>query len=249
MLTEERKSLILKELDEKKTVTVQELKVKFNVSESTIRRDITVLNREGKLVKVFGGAVALEEGNHNEELSMIAKESINKDEKLRIAEYAASLILPGDYVYIDSGTTTGNIIRYITEKKATYVTNAVTHARDLVRRGLKVFLIGGELKENTEAIVGADAILHIQKYHFSKGFFGTNGINMKLGLTTPDVREALIKRVAIENTQAGSRYILADHDKFGLSSAVTFADFGGIVVITDKNPGDIYKKAMEVRVV
>ena len=249
MLTKERKSLILKELDEKNTVTVQELKEKFNVSESTIRRDITFLSREGKLVKVFGGAVALEQGNRNEELSMIEKETINKEEKLEIAEYAASLILPDDYVYIDSGSTTGKIIRYISEKRATYVTNSITHARDLVRRGLKVFLIGGELKENTEAIVGADAILHIQKYHFSKGFFGANGIDMKLGLTTTDVREALIKRVAVENTQAGSRFILADHDKFGLSSAVTFSDFSGVVVITDRNPGDVYRTAMEIRVV
>lgn len=99
-------------------------------------------------------------------------------------------IVPDDYVYIDSGTTTEMMIEFIREKNATYVTNAVSHAKGLVRRGLKVLLIGGELKENTEAIVGADAILHIQKYHFSKGFFGTNGVNMKLGFTTPDVREA-----------------------------------------------------------
>ena len=247
MLTKERKSLILKKKKKKNTVTVQELKEKFNVSESTIRRDITFLSREGKLVKVFGGAVALEQGNRNEELSMIEKETINKEEILEIAEYAASLILPDDYVYIDSGSTTGKIIRYISEKRATYVTNSITHARDLVRRGLKVFLIGGELKENTEAIVGADAILHIQKYHFSKGFFGANGIDMKLGLTTTDVREALIKRVAVENTQAGSRFILADHDKFGKSSAVTFADFGGAVIITDKFPGEVYGNAVDIR--
>ena len=83
MLTKERKALILKELDEKNTVTVQELKEKFKVSESTIRRDITFLSREGRLVKVFGGAVALGQGNRNEELSMLEKETINKEEKLR----------------------------------------------------------------------------------------------------------------------------------------------------------------------
>ena len=138
------------------------------------------------------------------------------------------------------------MIPFINEKQATYVTNAVTHARDLVRKGLKVLLIGGELKENTEAIVGADAILHIQKYHFSKGFFGTNGINMNQGFTTPDVREALVKRVAVENTRFGQRYILADHDKFGESLAVKFADFAGSVVITNKDPGDLYKNVMEI---
>lgn len=249
MLTEERKALILNEVNENGSVTVQELTEKLSASESTIRRAIISLSREGKLLKVHGGAVKLDESPSSQELSVLAKESINRDEKLEIAEYAASLIVPGDYVYIDSGTTTEYMIGYIKEKNATYVTNAVSHAKDLVRKGFKVLLIGGELKENTEAIVGADAILHIQKYNFTKGFFGTNGVNMKLGYTTPDVREALIKRVAIENTQLGRRYILADHDKFGLSSAVTFSDFGGTVIITDRYPGDIYSNATEIVIV
>ncbi|MBP3717895.1 MAG: DeoR/GlpR transcriptional regulator [Eubacterium sp.] len=249
MLTEERKMLILKEVNKNKSATVQELKKNLGVSESTIRRDIISLSQEGKLIKVFGGAVALDEPPTSQELSVLAKESINRDEKLRIAKYAASLIVPGDYVYLDSGTTTEYMTSYITERNATYVTNSVSHAKDLVRKSLKVMLIGGELKENTEAIVGSDAILHIQKYHFTKGFFGTNGVNMKLGFTTPDVREALIKRVAIENTQPGQRYVLADHDKFGISSAVTFSDFGGVCVITDKYPGDIYSNVVDIKVV
>jgi DeoR family fructose operon transcriptional repressor len=249
MLSEERKSEIVRIVNERNSVTVQELREIFGASESTIRRDITTLSREGRLVKVFGGAVALDEPSATEELSVRAKESINKDEKLIIARYAASLIRPGDYVYLDSGTTTGYMIPYLTEKNATYVTNAVSHARDLVRSGFRVLLIGGELKENTEAIVGADAILHIQKYHFSKGFFGTNGVNIKLGFTTPDVREALIKKVAILNTQAGARFILADHDKFGMMSSVTFSDFSGTVTITDKEPPELYAKSMEIMVV
>ena len=249
MLTEERKLLILDIVNERKSATVQELTEELGVSESTIRRDITALGREGRLMKVFGGAVALDKPPSSEELSVLEKESVNRDEKLRISQYAASLIEPGDYVYLDSGTTTEYMTSFISEKKATYVTNGVAHAKDLVRKGLKVLLIGGELKENTEAVVGADAILHIQKYHFTKGFFGTNGVNMNLGFTTPDVREALIKRVAIENTQMGHRYILADHDKFDKASAVTFADFSGTVVITDKYPGDIYSKVAEIKIV
>ena len=249
MLTDERKTYILNKVKKEKTVSIKKLHEELGVSESTIRRNILELSREGKLIKVFGGAVALDETPVTEELSVQTKEMINVAEKRRIAEYAASLIVPEDYVYIDSGTTTQYMIEFINEKKATYVTNAVSHAKKLVKKGMRVFLIGGELKENTEAIVGADAILHVQKYHFTKGFFGTNGISHKLGFTTPDVREALIKRVAIENTQLGERYILADHDKFGLSSAVTFADFAGCVTITDSEPDALYKKDMELIVV
>ena len=58
----------------------------------------------------------------------------------------------------------------------------------------------------------------------------------------------MIKKVAIENTLMGHRYILSDHDKFGKSSPVTFSDFGGTVVITDRKPDDIYMNMMEIRV-
>ena len=59
---------------------------------------------------------------------------------------------------------------------ATFVTNAVSHARKLAAAGNRVILIGGELKGTTEAVVGSQAILAIQGYHFTKGFFGTNGV-------------------------------------------------------------------------
>ena len=112
-----------------------------------------------------------------DELSMKQKSAINLEEKKIIGKTAAALIRPGDCVYIDSGTSTSFLCDAVTEKEAVYVTNAVAHAKSLVVRGFKVFLIGGELKETTEAIIGETAILSLQKYHFSIGFFGTNGIS------------------------------------------------------------------------
>ncbi len=249
MLNEERKMCILKEVNEKKGVSVQDMAKLFGISESTIRRDITELSREGKLIKVYGGAVALDSAGRYAETVEEPVEITNKEEKIRIARFAAGLVMPGDYVYLDSGTTTELMIDFLTERNAIYVTNSISHAKKMVRLRLKTFLIGGELKENTNVIVGADAILQVQKYNFNKGFFGTNGINAKLGYTTPDVREALIKRVAIESTQSGNRYVLADHDKFGLSSAVTFSEFGGTLVITDKRPESPYNKLIDIKVV
>jgi len=131
MLSEKRRGDILKLVGQKKSVTVQELKNALDASESTIRRDITSLSKEGKLIKVFGGAIAVEGAPSSKELTVGQKEAINKEEKLRIARYAASLIRPGDYVYIDSGTTTGYMLEFIKEKDATYVTNAVSHAKTL----------------------------------------------------------------------------------------------------------------------
>ncbi len=249
MLSEERKAVILKKINEKKSVTVKELKETLNVSESSIRRTITELDHEGLIIRVYGGAMSLEMEDLVDEPSVIDKEIVNIDEKQKIGQYAASLIEPGDCVFLDAGTTTKCMINYITEKNATYVTNGVVHAKDLVKKGMKVILIGGELKENTEAVVGADAVLQVQKYHFSKGFFGTNGINPKTGFSTPDVREASIKRVAVGNTKAGERYILSDHDKFGKRCTVTFSGFEGTVLITDKCSDEIYYNITDVKIV
>ena len=249
MLTEERKNEILNIVNERKSITVQELRDIMNVSESTVRRDITALGKEGKLIKVFGGAVALDDPAARTDITVLMKESINRAEKLTIARYAATLIRPGDCVYLDAGSTTEYMIGFITEKNATYVTNSVSHAQNLMSKGLKTLLVGGELKEDLNVVIGADAVLHIQKYHFSKGFFGTEGVDFRMGFTAADVREALIQRVAIKNTESGERYVLADHEKFGQTSTVSFSDFMGTIVLTDKYPGESYSKKMDIKVV
>lgn len=239
MLTEQRYDIILQLLKEKGSITVTELKDMLKVSESTIRRDLMVLDKENRLVKVFGGAVLNDDELAGKELSVSQKEDVNTTEKKLIAKYAAGLITENDFVYIDAGTTTGYMIDYITQKNATYVTNAVSHARKLASAGFVVIIIGGELKGTTEAVVGADAILNIENYHFTKGFFGTNGINRKNGFTTPDNSEALVKRVALEHCK--HKFVLADSDKFNTTSLVSFAKFEDAVIITDKVDEDLLK--------
>ncbi|MFQ7500604.1 MAG: DeoR/GlpR family DNA-binding transcription regulator, partial [Blautia coccoides] len=183
MLTEKRYEEILKLLDEKKSITVTEIKEMLNTSESTIRRDLTALDRAGKLVKVFGGAVSADAAFTAAEPSVAQKVGVNKEEKQAIARYAASLIVPDDFIYLDAGTTTGYMIEYVTERTATFVTNAVSHAQRLAALDFRVLLIGGELKGTTEAVVGNQAILSLQSFHFTKGFFGTNGVSRKSGYT------------------------------------------------------------------
>ena len=93
-------------------------------------------------------------------------------------------------------------------------------------------LVGGELKSSTEAVVGSQATRTLANYHFTRGFFGVNGITKKTGLTTPDASEAIVKRTAME--QCRERYVLADHSKFGKISAVTFGSFQSATIITDE---------------
>ena len=133
MLTEQRFDIILKLLEEKKSVTVTELRELLDASESTVRRDITALDKAGKLTKVFGGAVALNHKVTAYEPTVAQKLELNKEEKQKIAKYAASLITPEDFVYLDAGTTTGLMLEYLKGVKAAFVTNAVSHAQTLAK--------------------------------------------------------------------------------------------------------------------
>ena len=206
------------------------------------------LSKEGLLNKVFGGAVAIDSVLNNREPSVAQKEEINMAEKRKIAKYAASLVEAEDIVYLDAGTTTGYMLDYLEERRAHFVTNGVEHARRLAKGGFHVVLIGGELKGATEAVVGGEAIFNIQKYHFTKAFFGTNGVSITNGLTTPDVNEAMTKQAAYANTMHKHRYVLCDHTKFGLCSAVTFASAESAKIITDAPQEVLEQKGLTILV-
>ncbi len=246
MLMQERHNKILELLDEQKSITVLEIKDLLNISESTVRRDLSDLHDSGKLVKVFGGAVALEQQYNNIEPTVDQKNFVNTTEKITVAKYAASLIEPNDFIYLDAGTTTGYLIDYITEKNITIVTNAVVHAQKLAKLGVKVILLGGELKASTEAIVGTQAISTLESYYFSKGYFGTNGITKNTGYTTPDVQEALVKSAAMKHCKKS--FVLADVSKFDNVSSVNFGKFEEATIITNKAPL-VYKDAHNVVIV
>lgn len=232
MLARERQEKIINLVNLNKTISVIELSQTLNISESTIRRDLITLSEMGKLVKVHGGATAKIEDDIFIEPSIESKAKLNNKEKDIIAEYAASLITDSDFVFIDAGTTTEKMIEYITNTKATFVTNGYTHAKKLSRKNLKVYIVGGRLKEKTEAIIGSECIMALKKYNFTKCFIGTNGITQSGAFTTPDADEANVKSTAIEHSRMP--YILADSSKFGQISLVTFASNERCCVITDK---------------
>ena len=236
MLTQQRHEIILKLLREKGSITVTEVRDLLDTSESTVRRDITALDKEGKLEKVFGGAVELKERVTAYEYSVAEKMGLKLEEKHRIARYAAGMIQDEDFVYIDAGTTTGDMLKFLQVTRAVFVTNAVAHAQSLAERGFKVFLVGGELKGSTEAVIGNQAMNTLREYHFTKGFFGTNGITKKSGCTTPDANEAAVKsaHAAVPGVLRALRQLQVDN-----ISSVTFPDFYRSTVITDKIPAGI----------
>jgi len=230
VLTEERYATILKILDEKKAVTVLELTKILNSSESTIRRDLTALHQSGKLYKVYGGATSIDNNYSTREEDVTTKHDMHMNEKATIAKAAAAMVERNDFVYIDAGTTTELMIEHLTESHATYVTNGIIHATKLVTRGFKVFVIGGELKETTAAMIGTEAMNNLRSYNFTKGFFGVNGISTKSGFSTPDSSEGLVKSEALSRCKKA--FVLADNSKFNKISPITFANISCATIIT-----------------
>lgn len=232
MLAEKRYEIILDLLGRTGTVTLNEIKDATGASEATIRRDITALHNASKLVKVFGGAISIENNFNTKEATVAQKSELNPDEKQKIGRYAASLIGHDEFVYLDAGTTTAYMLDYLDTAGVTYVTNAVDHAKRLAERGASVYLLGGALKTSTEAVVGASTVKALKGFNFTKGFFGANGISRGAGLTTPAVDEAMVKETAIG--QCRKAYVLADSSKFNNIFPVTFGQIEDVEIITDK---------------
>ena len=131
------------------------------------------------------------------------------------------------------------MIEYLSQKDATFVTNAFNHAYLLARRGFKVYLTGGEVKASTEALVGISCVETINHYNFTKCFLGTNGITPETGFTTHDIDEASVKRAVAQKSYV--TYILSDNSKFGKSAAITFADIKKACIITDRLQDNRYR--------
>ncbi len=245
MLTFDRRSKILDYIAENGSAAVAELADLLGASESTIRRDLADLANTGKLDKVHGGAMLKSQEFINREDSINVKVQKNYKEKMLIAEYAASLINDRDYVFVDAGSTTFLMTRFIKSSKATFITNGIAQAHELAANGCRVMVLGGELKVTTEAIVGATAVQNLQKYNFSKSFIGANGITLKQGITTTDTSEAVIKAVAVEKSFAS--FVLADSSKFGKVSAVCATPLGSACIICDQCPDNEIKKKTVVK--
>ncbi|MDD6195241.1 MAG: DeoR/GlpR family DNA-binding transcription regulator [Lachnospiraceae bacterium] len=234
MLAEERFTKILSILEEEGTVEVSRLMEALGTSESTIRRDLNTLDARGMLVKVHGGAVSKNNQYQTRDDEVDLRKERNVAEKTRIAQYAANLIGDDDVVYLDAGTTTELMIQSAINRKALYVTNAVGHAKKLSVLGCRVYLLGGEFKGTTDAIVGEEAVVSLEKYNFTKGFFGANGVTKEQGFTTPEPKEALIKQKAMAHSKEA--FVLVDSSKFGEISSVTFGQMDRARIITDIVP-------------
>lgn len=224
-------------------VAVAELAAQFSVAPETIRRDLDILERQGRIQRVHGGAIPPARST-GREAAVDDRRATRIEAKTAIARAALAFLPPAHgSVLLDGGSTTGQLAAAMSAAAqegaldpVTVVTNFPAAGVELSRaEAVDILLLGGRLRRVTETVVGAQTIAALSSISADVAFLGTNGVSAVLGLTTPDAEEAAAKRLIAARSQ---RVIaLADSSKFGAEHLCTFAPLEEIdVLITDAAP-------------
>jgi DeoR family transcriptional regulator, aga operon transcriptional repressor len=234
MLSEERRREVLELLQTDGRVLVRDLAKRYKTSLITIRKDLEALHREGQLERTHGGALPLKIGALNDR-SLMEKERLHRQEKLRIAAAAAHMIRQGQVVILDSGTTTTAIARGCRHfKSLTVITNATNIAAELADTPVEVILTGGVLRKNSFSLVGPLAEESLRKLSADLLFLAVDGFDVRYGLTTPNLLEARVNRAMAE--AARRVVVVCDSSKFGRRSLSLIMPTSSVhETITDKN--------------
>lgn len=210
---------------------LEELSAALGVSQATVRRDLNAVSAAGRLRRVHGGAVATDQ--RVDEPHFEVKAGAAAPEKARIAAAAVKLLAPDDTVYLDSGSTVLALARLLHGwTRLTVVTNSLPVATELVGRGPRLIVIGGELRATSRAIVGPLTRLLLESLHLDRALMGTYALSLEDGLTTTDPAEAFTKELVL--TRAREVIVLADSSKMGARSFVRAGQLADIdVLVTD----------------
>lgn len=248
MLPGQRHYRILELLMKNKSISVKTLCDELEASEATIRRDLTVLESEGKLERTHGGAMLRYFSTiDQEEESFNQKESMLAIQKQHIAQKAFEILKENETIIIDAGTTALELANLIGKSKLKIhvITNSTTISKFISENSnAELFIVGGKVRLNTLATVGSLAIDIIKKFNVSKTFIGVNGITLDSGLTTPDFEESQIKNAML--SVGRERIVLTDHTKFDKVAVCRIAAISMIdYIITDKDIDPKYVEEFE----
>ena len=212
LIPAQRWEFIQEYLSEHKIAPISELGSILDVSEATIRRDLEWLENDGFLLRTHGGAILNQNIQFESEYQQRAL--LNVEHKSAIGKLAASLIKPGEIVFVNSGTTTTQLIRHIDPgKNITIVTNNLFVAQGVIDREINLILLGGSFQQKSKSVSGRFAIENLDQIYANQSFIGVDGLSLKYGLTVPLNSEAEIVRLMIKRTK-GPVNIVADHSKW-----------------------------------
>lgn len=219
-------------IEEDGQVNVNDLSQEFGVSEVTIRNDLAKLEKKDLLIRARGGAMKSYRVGADFEIS--DKHKIHLLEKQRIGKLAASLVNDGDTIIIDSGSTTMELAKNLTEvKNLTVITNALNIASQLARiKTVNVIVPGGVVRSESLSLVGSNSEKSFKNFFCDKLFIGVDGFDIQHGLSTPNVEEADLNKTMIEISK--EVITITDSSKFLKRSFASICPISKIdVLVTD----------------
>lgn len=247
MLANDRQEKILEIIERDGSVKTSQLVEVFDVSLETIRRDFDVLEKQGYLEKVYGGAVL--KNKENKTLTYSLREKKNVEEKKEVARLAINLIEEGDTIALNASTTNLEIARLIKEKVShlTVITNSLMIANELAETtGINLILAGGMYNKNEFAFLGEVTAKFFQNFSVDKAFICVGGVSLKKGLTDYLIDEILVEKKMIDIAER--IYILADSTKIESNSLIKLSDLqDNMVIVTDSKLNEKIKKDYEDR--
>lgn len=233
-------------------VVVTDLVEMFHVTETSIRRDLTLLEESERLKRIYGGAISLP-GNSRTD-SFKEKKELHNKAKERIGKAAAELISSKDIILLDSGTTTLQIVRHMpsilkTSGRVTLVSNSIPIAQDVLSwPSPNLTILGGMYLPDYQATVGPQTIAQLRELNADKVFLGTDGLTIGSGVTTTNILMAEVDRMMADH--ARKVILVADSSKIGRVGFLPVKPVSAFnMIITDTNaPPDIVQAIREMGV-
>jgi len=209
MFEEERHKQILQLLHDGRMVAVSSLAKRLFVSEATVRRDLTALEKEGLVRRVYGGAVRV---GVNRDVPLMMRETEAMQAKQRIGRLAAELVQENDVILLDASSTVYSMIPYLRDfKNVVAVTSGIKTAMALGERHIKTYLTGGEMIDNSYSMIGGHAEELIRSLNADTLFFSCRGISADGRLTDSSVEEARLRQLMFRHVKR--RVFLAASNK------------------------------------
>ncbi|NRF93632.1 DeoR/GlpR transcriptional regulator [Paenibacillus frigoriresistens] len=225
--------MIMNILHKQQRTTIKELNNHLNVSEATLRTDLTQMEKDGLIIRTHGGAMIKEKTNDQQHFPIY--ETVNQLEKMKICQRASQLISNGQCILLDASNIALELARILVQEKyrLTVITNGIQAAMEMKENpNITVILIGGVLRVGSSTLEGRFGIDLLKRIHVDVMFTSASGFTIENGLTDSNVYEIELKK---EMVKAASQVVaLLDHNKMRKISIASYALTEQIdVLITD----------------
>ena len=236
----ERQEQIIEILEKNKSISVAKLAQILYVSQPTIRRDLSILEQQGKVQRTHGGVVLRKMSDA--EIPLMFREDQNNTAKKNIAQKAATLIRDGDVIFLDASSTVSYLIPYLEKfNDLIVITNSPKTSMRLGEHNIKNYCTGGQLLMHSIAYVGSETERFVSNINADLFFFSSRGYTDGGMITDSSEQEVMVKKAMLKN--ADRSYYLCDTSKKGKKFAFNICALNDIAGIIDEEIPQDNKKA------